>query len=104
MKARCLFLPAADRDIDSLARYYAREAGIDTAVRFLDAVKRTCEMLATHPRMGWPCRLRHPELASTRVFRVLGFDKILVFYRPAKNRVEVLRVQHGSRHLESLFD
>ena len=103
MKGRYVILPAADRDIDGQALYYADEAGIETAIRFLDAVQQTCETLVAHPRMGWPCRLRHPELATARVFRVLEFDKTPVFYRPAKDRLEVLRVLHGSQNLEALF-
>ena len=52
MKGRYVILPAADQDIDSQALYYADEAGIETAIRFLDALRQTCETLAAHPRMG----------------------------------------------------
>jgi len=40
---------------------------------------------------------------SARVFRVRGFEKVLIFYRPSRQRIEILRVLHGSQDLEALF-
>jgi plasmid stabilization system protein ParE len=38
-----------------------------------------------------------------RVFRVSGFEKMLVLYRPRPDGVEVLRVVHASRNLAALL-
>src|ERR1700694_2641891 len=56
------------------------------------------------PRRGWPLRLRNPRLASLRVFRISGFEKVLVLYLPVSSYpvssgVEIVRVIHGSRDL-----
>jgi hypothetical protein len=37
------------------------------------------------------------------VFRVKGFEKLLVLYLPLLDGVEILRVGHGSRDLEALL-
>src|ERR1700704_299350 len=51
------------------------------------------------PRWVRPLRLRNPRLASLRVFRISGFEKMLVLYRPMSSGVEIVRVLHGSRDL-----
>ena len=61
-------------------------------------------LLATQPEMGWKRRLEHPALVSARVFRVTGFEKILIFYRPVQGGIEVLRVIHGARNIEMLLE
>jgi toxin ParE1/3/4 len=33
-----------------------------------------------------------------------GFTRHLIFYRPIKNGVEIIRVVHGARDNESLFE
>jgi toxin ParE1/3/4 len=38
-----------------------------------------------------------------RVFRVSGFEKMLVLYRPSPDGVEILRVIHGSRNIMTLL-
>ena len=53
--------------------------------------------------MGWHARLRHADLKGLRVFRVKGFERILVLYLPLSDGVEILRVVHGSRNLQSLL-
>jgi len=41
--------------------------------------------------------------ASLRVFRVSGFEKMLLLYLPRRDGVEVLRVVHASRNLQALL-
>jgi toxin ParE1/3/4 len=103
VSARVLVKPKADRDLDSYADYLARKAGLEVALRFLDAAHDVFALLATQPQMGWPSRLKHPQLKSLRVFRVAGFERMLILYRPLREGVEILRVVHGSRNLQALF-
>lgn len=53
--------------------------------------------------MGWRSRTRHPGLSGLRVFRVKGFESILVLYKPHATTIEILRVIHGSRNLRSVL-
>jgi plasmid stabilization system protein ParE len=79
------------------------EAGFEVGLRFLAAARETFDLLSSQPAMGWQCRLKNPALASARVFRVTGFEKTLIFYRPARECIEILRVLHSSQDLEALF-
>jgi plasmid stabilization system protein ParE len=91
--------PKADRDLDEQAYYFATEAGPELGHRFLLAAHETLGLLAAQPEMGWHARLKNPRLASLRVFRVTGFEKMLVLYLPSPHGVEILRVVHGSRNI-----
>ncbi len=95
--------PKADHDLDDQAYYLATQAGPELGHRFLLAAHETFGLLATQPHIGWHPRLVHPDLTSLRVFPVSGFKKMLVFYQPLPNGVEILRVVHSSRNLRALL-
>jgi toxin ParE1/3/4 len=99
VKARYVLRPKADRDLDEQAYYLAKETSEETAHRFLLAAHKTFTLLSTQPQMGWRVRIRHPKLASLRVFRISGFEKLLVLYTPLSFGVEIVRVVHGSRDI-----
>ena len=101
---RYVVLPKADQDLDSIADYLADHGGLDVGLRFLAAAEETFALLAAHPGMGWKSKLTHPALSSVRVFMVSAFENTLVFYRPESDCVTILRVLHGSRDLEALFE
>lgn len=103
MSARYKVKPKADRDLDDYADYLATEANLELALRFLAAGHETFALLATHPNIGWSSRLKHSALKPLRVFRVSGFEQMLILYRPLPEGVDILRVIHGSRNLQALF-
>jgi toxin ParE1/3/4 len=76
MTARFNVLPAADRDLDDQADYLAREGSLETAYRFYDAANAA---FATGRHAG-------PRRDAT----VCGID--------------VIRVLHGARDIDSLLD
>ena len=96
--------PAADRDLDSIADHLAENAGLEVALRFLEAADETFAILATQPEMGWKSPLKAVDLTSVRTFRVKGFEEILIFFRPANPGIEVLRVLHGAQDLSVIFE
>ena len=102
MSPRYVIRPKADRDLEDQAYYFAMEATPELANRFLVAAHETFALLATQPEMGWQPRLKDPRLSSVRVFRVSGFEKMLVLYQPRTDGIDVLRVVHGSRNLQML--
>jgi toxin ParE1/3/4 len=103
VSARYTVKPKADRDLDDYADYLAREASLEVARRFLATGHETFAVLATQPNIGWPSRLKHAALKTLRVFRVTGFERMLILYRPLPHGVDILRVVHGSRNLQTLF-
>ena len=103
MNARYLIRPKAIEDLDEQALFLAREADASIGHRFLIAAHDTFSLLATQPEMGWHPHLKHPSLKSLRVFRVSGFDSMLILYQPANGGVEIIRVIHGSRNIQKLL-
>ena len=103
MSAVYVVRPKADKDLDDQAYYLATQAGPGLGHRFLLAAHETFGLLAAQSQIGWHPQLKHPDLASLRVFQVSGFEKMLVFYRPIPDGVEILRVVHGSRNLRTLL-
>ncbi len=51
--------------------------------------------------MGWKPKFKHRDLSSARVFRIEGFERILVIYIPGDQQIDVLRVVHGARNLDA---
>ena len=103
MKANYVVRPRADRDIEEQAFYYATEGNLELGHRFLLAVHETFQLLATQPNMGWHAKLRIRSIAALRVFRVTGFEKILILYLPQADGVEIVRLVHGTRNLLALL-
>lgn len=94
-------LPAAVADIDEQADYYQRR---DVALkdRFLDELASTIATLAKTPGLGSPRRL--DSVPALRVFPVREFVTMLVFYREAPERIEVIRVLHARRNWLGLLE
>lgn len=96
---------AARRDLRAQWVWYGENAGVEVADRFLRAANETLRMLASQPLSGSPVFLQKPELEGMRRFPVSGgFGKILLFYFPLPDGVELVRVVHGSRDLDRLFE
>ena len=89
-------------DLLATASYLERDDP-DVARRFLRQARRTFELLADRPEIGRPRGSPEQELSGVRSWPVVGFEKHLVFYRPIRNGVEIVRVLHGARDIESLL-
>jgi len=103
VRRRILLRPEAERDLDEQADYIARDHSLEAALRFYAAVEETLALLMAQPRMGTARRFRNPLLSGVRMCVVRGWEKHLVFYRPVKGGIDVLRILHGARDLERLF-
>ena len=102
MMRRIRIRPQAERDLDDLVAYIARD-NRDAAFRFLDAARRTFEQLAATPDLGILWNFAHPSLADVRAWRIGRFRNYLIFYRALEDAIEVIRILHGARDIESLF-
>jgi|SRR6516162_1920841 toxin ParE1/3/4 len=102
--ARVVKREAAKRDLIAQWVWYAENADIEVADRFLNAAEKTLTLLSTQPEIGAHFFVRKPELQGMRKFPVSdGFEKILLFYFPLKDGVDLVRVAHGSRDLDRLL-
>lgn len=92
------------RDQLDQAEYFDSVGGEALGDRFLDGCQNAFDRLAAYPESGTIVRYRNAALVGCRFILVPGFEKILIFYRIAKDRIEIIRVLHGARDLESLLD
>ena len=67
------------------------------AHHFLDAIEESCELLAKHPQLG---KLRQEFGERLRSFPVGNY---LIFYKPAFDRVDIVRIIYGGRDLPGIF-
>ena len=95
--------PRARRDIDDIADYLARQR-TDAGRRFYDAAQRTFRRLASMPLVGVPRTFENSPITDLRSWRIRGFPNFLVFYRPTDDGIEVIRVLHGARDIEAIFE
>lgn len=97
---RVIITSLARKDIIESARFIA-EDNIDAAVRFLDAIEITANMIKTTPAIG-----RLKEIGgenNLRMWFVKDFHKHLVFYVATKSEIRIVRVIHSSRDYRTGF-
>jgi plasmid stabilization system protein ParE len=66
MAGRVVKRREADNDLDEIANHLQSEADARTAIRFLDAANRACQLLADMPTLGARLEWEHPDLAGPR--------------------------------------
>jgi toxin ParE1/3/4 len=98
MTGRVVKRPQAIHDLDEQAAFLQRD-NVHVAIRFLEQADATCDILAAMPNMGTSYQTEDPRLVGLRFFRISGFEKHLIYYRPIERGIEVLRVLHGARDI-----
>ena len=89
---------AARRDLIEIYVYLAEKAGQDAADKFLASAEASFARLAAHPEIGSPLKMRHPELAGLRKWKLKGFDNVLIFYLSRPEGVLIVRVLHAAQN------
>lgn len=87
----------AEADLDEIWFYIALD-NVAAADNLLDDIDSSCQLLAMQPQAG---RLR-PELVSG--LRSFPVGRYVVFYRPQDDGIEVVRVLHSARDIESVAE
>ncbi len=96
--------PRADIDVDEIILHFAEMRAIRAGHRFLDALDHSFQLLAQTPEIACTWDSPNPALDGIRFWRMKGFRNYLIFFRVRQNKVvEVLRILHGARNLESLL-
>ena len=93
---RLLKRPEAENDLDEIWGYIAQD-NPDNADRFLDRIQERFLALADFPQMG----TSRDELKAGLRSQPVG--NYLIFYFPLADGIEVVRVLHGARDVESLL-
>jgi toxin ParE1/3/4 len=71
---------------------------MEAATQLIKKIVKRFALLRDNPFMG---RQQDHLLIDLRSFPVKGF---LVFYQPSEDHVDILRVLHGSRDVERIFE
>jgi toxin ParE1/3/4 len=100
---RLILRPPAVRDMEECAVYLASKNPA-AADRFLDSCMSDFARLSEMPGMGAPRSFRNPKTSGIRSWPLTGFRNYLVFYRPIEDGIEVLRVLHGARDIDAIFE
>ena len=90
------------RALDDLAEIWAYIAddSPDQAEAFVDLLDSKFQALSRRPGLG----RRRRELSSDIDIRSLTVGRYVVFYLPLSRGIELVRVFHGSRDIESIFE
>ena len=85
-------------DLEQQTEWYAVNAGLEIADRYLAAVEVTCQLLNQHPLLGPRAGLTHPRLREWRFMVVFRpFQKHILFYEANADDVIMRRAMHGHR-------
>lgn len=95
--ARVTRRPHAEEDILEIWAYIAEDTIVE-ADRWVDRLDTKLALWATQPLMG----TERDELAPG--IRSLAFGRYVVFFAPMPDGIDVIRVLHGSRDIDSTFE
>ena len=95
--SRVQFTVQAGRDLEEIEEFISLD-NPDAAARLLLSIQEKCALVSRQPHMG---RARFDLASELRGFPVGNY---LIFYRPATDGIEVIRVLHGARDIPGLFD
>ncbi|MFM2372702.1 MAG: hypothetical protein RIS85_2424 [Pseudomonadota bacterium] len=92
MKA-LFFSPAAQADIGNIWDYSAEDWGADQADLYIDAIRDTCEALASGTR--------HARASDARPgYLKCALNAHMIYFRTCETRVEVIRILHGKQDVQ----
>lgn len=103
MSRRVYRRPQVRLDLVEQTEHIAQD-NLDAALRYLDAAEATFRTLAEQPLLGSRCEFEHPRARDLLRWRVRGFESYLIFYRAIKGGVEIVRVIHGARDIDAVFE
>ena len=89
--------------MDEQAEYLTVHGSVEVGLRFYRAAEEAFQLLSRRPKLGSVIKFGSPYLTGVRTFPLKGFPAHLVFYRPVKDGIEIVRVLHGARDLKRLF-
>lgn len=88
---------SAEEDLKGIWAYIA-EHNPGAANNLIKEIIRRFAILRDHPHMG---REQDKLLVNLRSFVVKNY---VIFYQPIEGGIEILRILHGSRNIESIFE
>jgi toxin ParE1/3/4 len=72
-------------------------------LRFLDAAEALFRQLASMPGIGERFETTNPLFEDLRCFPIPKFPSQIVYYKPLRDGIIVIRVLHGARDANRIF-
>jgi toxin ParE1/3/4 len=88
---------AAEEDLKEIWAYVA-EYNPEAAGKLIKEVTRKFALLRDYPQMG---RAQDKLMVNLRSFAVKNY---IIFYQPFGGGIEILRILHGTRDIERIFE
>ncbi len=88
---------AAEEDLKDIWEYVAQH-NTEAASKLIKEITKRLAVLRDFPQAG---REQHNLLINLRSLAVKGY---IIFYQPSEDGVEILRVLHGSRDIDRIFE
>ena len=98
MKRRYILSKPAERDLDQIKAYLVKEAGIAIARKVLRDLRMGMQLLGTRPGAG-----HSREDLTDELLKFWPVYSYLIIYDPARKPIEIVRVVHGARDVETLL-
>ena len=98
MKARFIFSPEAESDLDDIKEFASREGGPSVALHVIRSLLKAVRLLAQSPALGHG-REDLTQL-SVKFWPVFSY---LIVYDPIRRPIEILGVLHGSSDLRRIL-
>jgi toxin ParE1/3/4 len=93
--ATARFTPLARSDLKEIRDFIARDKST-AASQYMAMLKQKCELLADFPGLG----IQRDEYCGLYKFSV---DSYLIFYRISQTGIDIIRILHGSRDIDSIL-
>jgi toxin ParE1/3/4 len=78
--------------------FHIAQDNVQAADRLLDSIEKRLVMLAKHPHSGRRCDELGPNLHRFPV------GSCVIFYRIQPKHIEIVRILHGARDIEAIFN
>lgn len=95
--------PAALDDLFEIADHLRDEAGPKIAIRVIEAIQQSYELLAMMPNAGVARPFSGVRFHSLRMLTVSRYPNYLIFYDVTDRELIIRRVLHGARDIEAIF-
>jgi toxin ParE1/3/4 len=103
MSRQLIIRNRATQDLRQQANYILSHGSVGAAEQFLELAEATFAQISIVPKIGKSVNFVSDRMGEVRQWRIKIFQDYLVFYRVQDDRVEILRVLHGSRDLKGIL-
>ncbi len=94
---------AARNDIMDIADYFYEKSPA-VAAKFLQSIDTTYDQIVRMPELGTKKSFADSDMQNIRIRPVDKHRNYLMFYRVENNSIYILRVLHGARDYEGMFE